>query len=66
MYAKVKSCVRSCNNYLQLFEYAVGLRQGEVISPILFSLCVKDLELFLQNAVTSGLRRHFTSSTSFR
>jgi len=37
MYEKVKSCVSSCNNYSQLFEFAVGLRQGEVISPILFS-----------------------------
>ena len=55
MYEKVKYCVRSCNNYSQFFEYAVGLRQGEVISPILFSLFVEDLELFLQNDVTSGL-----------
>ena len=46
MYEKVKSCVRSCNNYSQFFEYAVGLGQGEVISPILFSLFVEDLVIF--------------------
>ena len=46
MYEKIKSCVRSCNNYSQLFEYAVGLGQGEVISPILFSLFVEDLVIF--------------------
>ena len=42
MYEQVKSCVRSCNNYSQLYQYAVRLRQGEVISPILFSLFVED------------------------
>ena len=55
MYEIIKSCVRSGNNYSQLVEYVVGFRQGEVISPILFSLFVEDLELFLQNGVTSGL-----------
>lgn len=55
MYQKVKSCVKSCNNYSDYFEYAVGLRQGEVISPILFSLFVEDLELYLQSNVDSGL-----------
>jgi len=39
---KVKYCVRSCNNYTQCFEYTVGLKQGEVIEPILFSLFVED------------------------
>ena len=55
MYNKVKSCVKSCNTYSDFFEYAVGLRQGEVISPILFSFFVNDLELYLQNEPTSGL-----------
>ena len=54
MYEQVKSCVRSCNKYSQLFEYAAWLRQGDVISPILFSLYVEDLELFLQNDVIPG------------
>lgn len=31
MYQKVKSCVRPCNVYSSYFEYAVGLRQGEII-----------------------------------
>ena len=55
MYQKVKSCVKCCNSYSDYFEYAVGLRQGEVISPILFSMFVEDLELYLQNNVDSGL-----------
>ena len=55
MYQKVKSCVKLCSNYSDYFQYAVGLRQGEVISPILFSLFVEDLELFLQSDINSGL-----------
>ena len=38
MYHKVKSCVRACNNYSEFFEYALGLRQGEIMSPVMFSL----------------------------
>ena len=33
----------------------MGLKQGEVISPMLFSLFIEDLELFLQNDQRSGL-----------
>ena len=55
MYGKVKSCVIHCNSYSEYFEYAVGLRQGEVMSPILVSLFMEDLELFLQDTCNSGL-----------
>ena len=55
MYFKVKSCVRSTHSVSDFFQYAVGLRQGEVLSPLLFSLFVEDLELFLQERVTAGL-----------
>ena len=36
-------------------ECAIGLKQGEVISPILFSLFIEDLELFLQGDQNCGL-----------
>ena len=55
MYAKVKSCVKSCNTFSDCFEYSVGLRQGEVISPILVSSILEDLELCLQNYINSGI-----------
>ena len=42
-------------NILIFFEYSVSLRQGEIMSPILFSLFVDDLELFLQGNPDSGL-----------
>ena len=55
MYNEVKVCVKGCNSYSDFFECALGLKQGEVISPILFSFFVEDLELFLQDDQNSGL-----------
>ena len=55
MYDKVKSCVRHCNSFSEFFECSVGLRQGEVISPVMFSMFLEDLELFLQDDINSGL-----------
>ena len=55
MYNKVKSCVRGCNSYSDFFDCAVDLKQGEVISPMLFSLFIEDLELFLQDDQCCGL-----------
>ena len=46
MYENVKSCVKACSSYSDYFKHAVGLRQGEVMSPLLFSLFTEDL--FLQ------------------
>ena len=56
MYSTVKSCVKGCNSYSDYFECAVGLKQGEVISPVLFSLFVDDLELFLQDDPNCGIK----------
>ena len=55
MYSKIKSCVKGCNSVSEYFECAVGLRQGEVISPVLFALFIEDIELILQNEASSGL-----------
>lgn len=54
MYQSVKSCVKLCNNHSDFFELSLGLRQGEIMSPILFSMFVDDLELFLQKNHDSG------------
>ena len=43
-------------------NYAVGLRQGEVISPLLFSLFVDVLELYLQQDVHDGIHRDVRDS----
>jgi hypothetical protein len=37
------------------FKCDVGLLQGEIVSPILFSLFVNDIELFLQKDESSCL-----------
>ena len=38
-----------------VFEYAVGVRQLEVISPSLVSLFLEDLEMCLQGNTNSGI-----------
>ncbi len=55
MYLTVKSCIRHCGSFSDFFEYSIGLRQGEVMSPLMFSVFLEDLELYLQDRVGSGL-----------
>ena len=55
MYDDVKSCIKLYDDYSDFFWYSVGLRQGEVISPILVSLFLDDIELFLQRSLDSGI-----------
>ena len=56
MYSKVSSCVRSHNETSDFFDFPTGLRQGETISPILVSLFLEDLELFLQQDPDSSIK----------
>ena len=50
MYTNVKACVRVDGFYSEQFKCSTGLMQGEVLSPILFSLYVNDFEMdFLNN-----------------
>jgi len=55
MYSKIRAKVRDCSSYIDVFECSVGLKQGEVLSPILFSLFLEDLEMYLFDKVNSGL-----------
>jgi len=55
MYNNVKSCVKHLSSFSDYFSYAVDLRQGEVMSPLLFSLFIEDLELYLQDDVNCGI-----------
>ena len=55
LYDSVKCCIRHCDSYSDFFEVSVGLKQGETLSPILFSLFVEDLEIYLQTRPDSGL-----------
>ena len=46
MYSKVKSCVRSNQGLTDLFLYKKELRQGCLLSPLLFALVLNDLNTF--------------------
>ena len=44
MYQNVRSRVKHNNNLRDSFECYIGVRQGECLSPFLFSMFVNDLE----------------------
>ena len=50
MYKTAKSCVSSDGQISDTFPCLVGVRQGENLSPLLFSIYFGDIQLFLQDA----------------
>ena len=55
MYSKVKAFVKVNNITSPTFDSHIGLKQGEIMSPLLFSLFIDDIELYLQGDTSSGL-----------
>ena len=51
MYQQAKSCVRVNGMLSEFFRSGVGVRQGENLSPLLFSLFLSDLEDFMARAL---------------
>ncbi len=47
MYKAVKSCVQNRNHFSELFSCNIWVRQGENLSPLLFSIFLNDLNDFL-------------------
>lgn len=55
MYEHVKCRVRHGNELSDYIEIAVGLEQGEICSPLLWSMFIEDLELYLSSRPDSGI-----------
>ena len=47
MYNNIKSCVALNNSFCPTFMSEIGVRQGENLSPVLFSLFLNDLQTYL-------------------
>lgn len=55
MYEHVRCRVRHGNEFSDFIEISVGLKQGEICSPLLWSLFIEDLELYLGSRPDSGI-----------
>ena len=55
MYKGIKSLIKMNNKTSDFFNCNVGVRQGENLSPFLFSLFINDLEDFLIARDVNGL-----------
>ena len=55
IYSEVKLCVKNINTFSDFFNSDVGLLQGEVLSPFLFSLFINDIEMHLQQTLNASL-----------
>ena len=55
MYSQVRSCVRHMNEITDFFTCAIGLRQGEILSPFLFSLYINELEMKMHDNLYGGI-----------
>ena len=55
LYQNIKSCITLNNSNSVFFESSIGLRQGENLSPVLFSIFLNDLEPYLQDKNHTGV-----------
>ena len=65
LYQNIKSCVTINNSNSTFFESYIGLRQGENLSPILFSIFLNDLELNLQSRHNNGIEFEYDDDEVF-
>ena len=56
MYNDIKSCVTVLGNSSPFFTSSSGVRQGENLSPVLFSIYLNDLENYLMQNIYTGIR----------
>jgi hypothetical protein len=55
MYQNIKTCIRKGNEYSEFFNCEIGVKEGENLSPFLFSLYLNDLEFFFGENNVNGL-----------
>lgn len=63
MYSDIKSCVANEGNVSSMFSSSCGVRQGENLSPILFSLYLNDLESYLTET-SNGIPLNINTGTT--
>ena len=56
MYDSLLSCVRANNNYSDFFECPVGVRQGCVLSPTIFSSFINQLAKYITDTGRHGIQ----------
>ena len=56
MYRCVKACVRVNDEYTDYFNCKVGLKQGCLLSPMIFSIFINDLTELIQNSSIRGIQ----------
>ena len=61
MYQHIKSCVSFIKSYSPFFKNNCGVRQGENLSPLLFSIFLNDLEDYLISEGCNGILINFDS-----
>ena len=59
MYCAVKSRVKLENKLSDAFECSLGVRQGQILSPFLFSMFLNDIEDVFMNKGLLGIDVNF-------
>ena len=62
LYQNIKSCVMYSGEQSNFFQSHCGVRQGENLSPVLFSLFLNDLEEFMQRSHCTGINLKTTDN----